>query len=72
MNAIAKLFVRETNIFGSLTPRNTFGMKWKKEKTTISNLYNHTPYTRAHKLRINPTIQKAFTISFSLHPSLSK
>ena len=35
-------------------------------------IYNHTPYIRAHKLRIKPIIQKSFTISFSRHPSLSK
>ena len=35
-------------------------------------IYNHTPYIRAHKLSINPTIQNSFTISFSFQPNLSK
>lgn len=34
--------------------------------------YSHTPYTKANRHRMNPTIQNNFTIFPSLQPNLSK
>ena len=47
-------------------------MKIDRKKHINLMCYNHTPYTKATRHRINPTIQNSLTISPSLHPNLSK